>query len=169
MDPPGVFCPNLACPVRGQADHGNIRVHSQQTRRYRCTVCGQTFTASKGTAFYRLHRSAPLFVQVVTLLAYGCPPAAIVAAFGLDERTVAAWHQRAGTHSERIQQGLVEPPTCLRTCKPTSCASRSKIDILSACTGGSVVTPVAIGVPSWNEERTQLRRDTRPYSSQVPQ
>jgi transposase-like protein len=65
-------------------------VHSQKARRYRCTVYGRTFAASTGTAVYRLHRPALLFVQVATLLAYGCPPAAIMAAFGLDERTVAA-------------------------------------------------------------------------------
>jgi transposase-like protein len=56
MDSLGVFCPNLTCPARGQADQGNIRVHGPRTRRYRCTVCGQPFSASKGTAFYRLHR-----------------------------------------------------------------------------------------------------------------
>jgi hypothetical protein len=59
--------------------------------------------ASKGTAFYRLHLPAALFVQVVTLLANGCPTTAIVAAFGLDARTVAAWHQRAGAHSACVQ------------------------------------------------------------------
>jgi hypothetical protein len=59
--------------------------------------------ASKGTAFYRLHLPAALFVQVVTLLAYGCPTTAIGAAFGLDARTVAAWHQRAGAHSACVQ------------------------------------------------------------------
>jgi transposase InsO family protein len=33
---------------------------------------------------------------VLTLLAYGCPIPAIVAAFGLDERTVWEWRQKAG-------------------------------------------------------------------------
>lgn len=110
MDSRGVCCPNPACPASGQRDQGNIRMHGQQVPRYRCTVCGQTFTPTKGTALYRLHRPLPLFVQVVTLLAYGCPPPAIVAAFGLDERTVAAWQQRAGAHCERIQQTVVEQP-----------------------------------------------------------
>jgi transposase-like protein len=115
MDSPGVCCPNLACPARGQRDQGNIRVHSQMPRRYRCTVCRQTFTASKGTALYRLHRPASLFVQVVTLLAYGCPPEAIVAAFGLDERTASA-----------CSRGWSSSPTPSRACKLTSCGSRSR-------------------------------------------
>lgn len=110
MDSPGVFCPNLACPARGQANQGNIGVQSQHDRRYRCRVCGHPFAATRGTALSRLQRSVPLFVQVVTLLAYGCPPAAIVAAFDLDARTVAAWQQRAGAQCERVQQALVEQP-----------------------------------------------------------
>ena len=43
-----------------------------------------------------LRKPTALIVIVVTLLAYGCPVQAIVHAFGLDERTVAAWRDRAG-------------------------------------------------------------------------
>jgi transposase-like protein len=32
-------------------NEGNIHIHSQKKRRYRCTVCRQTFTESKGTLF----------------------------------------------------------------------------------------------------------------------
>jgi len=89
---------------------GNIGVHSRKQRRYICHVCGQTFTESKGTVFYRLRYSAEFVAQIVTLLAYGCPVQAIVAAFGLDERTVASWHSRAGKHCEEVHQHLVERP-----------------------------------------------------------
>lgn len=46
--------------------------------------------------------------MVVTLLAYGCPIQAIVAAFGLDERTVARWQQRAGAQGQRVHEHLVQ-------------------------------------------------------------
>jgi hypothetical protein len=36
-----------------------------------------------------MHKPKELVLTVVTLLAHGCPLQAIVAAFGLDERTVA--------------------------------------------------------------------------------
>jgi len=49
-------------------------------------------------------------VIVVPLLAYGCPVRAIVAAFGLDERTVVDWQERAGQHCEQAHQHLVEQP-----------------------------------------------------------
>jgi hypothetical protein len=45
---------------------------------------------------------------VITLLCHGCPTQAIVAAFGLDERTVARWFLEAGRHSQRIHEHLVE-------------------------------------------------------------
>jgi len=58
MDPTTVFCPNLACPARGQTGQGNIRPHSRKDKRFLCTACHKTFTATIGTAFYRL-RTAP--------------------------------------------------------------------------------------------------------------
>jgi hypothetical protein len=47
-------------------------------------------------------------MQVLTLLAYGCPVQAIVKAFGLDERTVCDWHRRAGQHCQQVHEHLVE-------------------------------------------------------------
>lgn len=55
-----------------------------------------------------LRRDSTLVVIVITLLAYGCPVQAIVQAYGLDERTVADWCDRAGRHCERIHQAIVE-------------------------------------------------------------
>jgi hypothetical protein len=47
-------------------------------------------------------------VLVLTLLSHGCPTQAIVAAFGLDERTVARWLVSAGQHCQRVHEHLVE-------------------------------------------------------------
>ena len=73
-----------------------------------CHTCGRTFAATTGTAFYRLRTAADLVTVVLTLLSHGCPPQAIVAAFALDERTVAAWLARAGTHCRQVQEHLVQ-------------------------------------------------------------
>jgi transposase-like protein len=110
MDPTTTFCPNLACPARGQTGQGNIGIHARKEQRYICQVCHKTFSASKGTVFYRLRTSAETVVTVVTLLAYGCPVQAIVAAFGLDERTVAAWWARSGRQGQAVHEHLVEQP-----------------------------------------------------------
>jgi transposase-like protein len=108
MDPQSQFCHNPDCPDRGRVGQGNIGVFSQKERRYKCQTCGRTFSQTKGTAFYRLRTAVDLVTLVVTLLCHGCPIQAIVAAFGLDERTVADWQARAGQHCQRVHEGLVE-------------------------------------------------------------
>jgi transposase-like protein len=110
MDPTTTFCPNPECPARGQAGEGNIRIHSRKDQRFLCTTCHKTFSATKGTAFYRLRTSAETVTLVVTLLAHGCPLQAIVIAFGVDERTVASWLARAGGQGQAVQEHLVEQP-----------------------------------------------------------
>src|SRR5436309_5772855 len=110
MDPHAVFCPNRDCPARGRTDQGNIGVHSRTQGRYRCRICGRTFAATTGTPFYRLRATPEVVIMVTTLLAHGCPARAIVAAFGLDERTVAAWLARAGDHCRAVHEDLVEEP-----------------------------------------------------------
>src|SRR5947209_7114032 len=108
MDPSAQFCPNLACGDKGRVGSGNIGIHSQKEQRYRCATCGKTFAATTGTPFYRLRHAADVVTVVLTLLCHGCPVQAIVATFGLDERTVTAWRHRAGTHGARVQSALVE-------------------------------------------------------------
>jgi transposase-like protein/IS1 family transposase len=110
MDPASTFCPHLACPARGQTGQGNIGIHSRKEQRFLCTECRKTFTATKGTALYRLRTSAETVSLVVTLMAHGCPLQAIVVAFGYDERTVACWLARAGVQGQAVQEHLVEQP-----------------------------------------------------------
>lgn len=108
MNPKDIFCPNIECPTRGQIGKGNIGKHSQKDQRYKCAVCQETFTATKGTIFYRLRTEPKIVLQVITLQAYGCPVQAIVQAFGLDERTVRDWWQRAGKHCQKVHEHKVE-------------------------------------------------------------
>jgi len=54
-----------------------------------------------------LRKPTELIVIVVTLVAYGCPIQAIVHAFGVDERTVASWRDRAGRHCQQVHQALI--------------------------------------------------------------
>jgi len=108
MEPSEQFCPNLACCTRGQIGLGNIQVHDRKRQRYRCKTCKHTFSARRGTMFEGLRKPSELIVIVVTLLAFGCPVQAIVQAYGLDERTVASWRDRAGQQCQRVHQAVVE-------------------------------------------------------------
>ena len=110
MDLATTFCPNPDCPARGQTGQGNLGIHSRKEQRLLCKQCHQTFTATKGTPFYRLRTPAETVSVVLTLMAHGCPLQAIVVAFGFDERTVAAWLARAGTQAQAVQEHLVEQP-----------------------------------------------------------
>ncbi|MHB8628172.1 MAG: transposase [Aggregatilineales bacterium] len=107
MNPKTEFCPTPECPDRGKVGAGNIVIHSPSEKRYYCKTCHKTFSERKGTALSSLKQDERQFVQVVTLLAHGCPTAAIVAAFELDERTVKAWYQRAGQQCEPVHETVV--------------------------------------------------------------
>jgi transposase-like protein len=102
------FCHHPGCPDRGVVGRGNLRSHSRKEGRFRCLTCGKTFALTRGTPHYRRHTPADLVTCVVTLLCHGCPPQAIVAAYGLDERTVAAWRRSAGRHSQRLHETVVQ-------------------------------------------------------------
>ena len=110
MNPTTVFCPNLACPARGQVGQSHVRSHARKDQRFLCTACHKTFAATKGTVFSRLRTAAETVSLIITLLAHGCPLQAIVAAFGFNERTVAAWWRRAGCQGQAVQEHLVEQP-----------------------------------------------------------
>ncbi len=106
MDPSCVSCPNLACPDKGVVGADTIRIHARAQGRYRCRTCRRTFVATVNTPLYRLHHPEATLTLVLTLLLHGCPIVAIVAAFGLDERTVRAWLHKAGAHAALLHDGM---------------------------------------------------------------
>lgn len=110
MNPQEQFCPKPGCHASGKIGNGNIVIHSRKERRYKCTCCGKTFSERTGTAVHGIKKPLELFTQVTTLLAHGCPLQAIVAAFDLDERTVADWQQRAGEHCQQVHEHLLRQP-----------------------------------------------------------
>jgi len=114
MDPQQSFCPNLDCPARGHTGRGNLKIHCRKRRRYRCTECGKTFSARRGTPFYHAKTSPAIITQVLTLIAYGCPIGAIEAAFDLQRRTVRGWILKAGLHCQALHEQLVLQPQVLQ-------------------------------------------------------
>lgn len=108
MDPRNQWCHNRRCRAYGRPAEGHVVIHSRKERRYQCKRCRRTFTETKDTALYRVHKPRWLVLAVVTLLAYGCPVQAIVAAFELDERTVARWQRESGLQCRRVHEHLVE-------------------------------------------------------------
>ena len=83
MNPQKQFCHNQDCWAYGRKGEKHIVIHSHKEKRYRCKRCRRTFTQTKATTLYRLHKPQELVFVVLTLLAYGSPIQAIVAAFNL--------------------------------------------------------------------------------------
>jgi transposase-like protein len=108
MDASKQFCPNEACSARGKRGAGNISIHGRKRPRYKCQTCGKTFSARRGTVLEGLRTPEEVVMKAILLLAYGCPPQAIVHAFGVDERTVADWQRRAGKHCQQVHETLVQ-------------------------------------------------------------
>ena len=102
MRPELVVCPNSTCGASGRCG-----VHSIKERRYKCHACGTTFAETTGTPLFGLKHPLWLVLLILALLAHGCPVPAIVCAFGLDERTVADWQQKAGRHAKAVHQQVV--------------------------------------------------------------
>ncbi len=110
MNPQDVWCPNLACPARGQLGQGNVGVHSRKERRYHCRVCAKAFGARTGTLFHRRRTDEALIVLVITLVSWGCPLVAIEHGLGLQPQTVRDWLEAAGQHAEAVHHAQVVQP-----------------------------------------------------------
>ena len=94
-----------------------------------------------GTPFYRLQTAVETVTLVLTLLAHGCPLQAIIAAFGCDERTVAAWQAKAGAHCQQVHEHLVRQGTLdLRHVQAD--------ELWVKMVGGRVWMALALAVPS---------------------
>jgi transposase-like protein len=159
MNPEQACCPNPDCPARGQSGRGNISIHSRKEARYRCRECGKTFAATSGTPLYRVQKATDLFVTVITLLAHGCPVQAIVAAFGLDERTVSSWQQKAGTHCQRVLEQLVEQPRQLGEVQADELRVKIQGAVVWLASAICVQTRLWLGgAVSHERDRTLIRR-----------
>jgi hypothetical protein len=60
-----------------------------------------------GTMYEGLRSPEWVITVVLILVSSGCPVQAIVRAFDLDERTIARWIERAGTHCEQVHAELI--------------------------------------------------------------
>ena len=150
-----LFCPNSSCPASGHTGQGNLWIHSRTPLRYRCTVCGKTFRPTTGTPLAHKQIDHAHIAQVLTLIAHGCPEAAIPPAFGYAIRTVRRWVHDAGTHAECVHQVLVVQP------RPTMHVQADELRI--RLHGGVVWVAMAIMV----QTRLWLGATLRPQRDQA--
>jgi transposase-like protein len=159
MRSPDVFCPNMACPARGQAGQGNIHVHSKTRSRFKCQVCGKTFSARAGTIFFRRRTDAEIIIRVVTLVGHGCPIPAIEAAFGFQAQTVREWLEAAGQHCEQVHHAQVVQPRDLQQVQADEIRLKTQAGVLWVAMALMVTTRLWLGgVVSPTRDRSLIQR-----------
>jgi transposase-like protein len=106
----GTFCPNEECPHYAKVDEGNIIKFGKSKRgvqRYRCKICGTTFSATRGTLFYRKHAPLKDILETLALLAEGVRISSLSRAKGFKEDTILRWLREAARHSEAVEEALL--------------------------------------------------------------
>lgn len=106
----GSFCLNEQCEDYQKVGHGNMMKYGKTdtgVQRYRCKTCGKSFTETKGTMFYRLRHSEEEVVECMAMVGDRSSLAAIHRIKGIKEETVINWLDRAASHVEQFEEGIV--------------------------------------------------------------
>ena len=110
----GDFCPNQTCPdygkLQGEQSKRNIKKYGRTrngTQRFQCKSCGRTFTATKGTIFYRRRTPMPEILKVLALTAEGTRISTLARIKGHKEDTILNWLEEAGNHTSSIKAALL--------------------------------------------------------------
>ena len=104
-------CRNPECSLHRNVEcshiirYGFYRTTAGKRRRYRCVGCGQTFSTTKGTPYYRLQHRRTTFDTVVTLNVEGVNMSAIARVERLAWNTVARWLERAASVCRQFSHG----------------------------------------------------------------
>jgi transposase-like protein len=107
----GTFCPKKECRHYAKVDEGNLIKFGrsrQGVQRYQCRSCGTTFTATRGTFFYRKHTPLKDILETLALLAEGVGISSLSRAKGFKEETILSWLREASRHSEAVEGVLLE-------------------------------------------------------------
>jgi len=103
----GSFCLNKACEDYQKINHGNMVKNGKTDKgvqRYLCKTCKKSFTATKGTMFYRCRHSEEEIVECMAMLGDRSSLAAIHRIKGIKEETVCKWIEKACNHIEQFKQ-----------------------------------------------------------------
>jgi hypothetical protein len=107
----GQFCPNEACELYGEIEAAQIIRFGKTkhgTQRYRCKACGQTFTGTYGTVFYRRQATRETILETLALLAEGVRISSISRAKGIKEDTILDWLRAAAQQAADVEEVLLK-------------------------------------------------------------
>ena len=108
-------CQNEKCQDFKKYGEGNIIRHSKyktrqgRRRRYLCKTCKKTFCSTKGTRYYRLHKSRSIFDEVVQMTVEGVGISSILRIKRCAWNSIASWQylacQAAGKFNDHKLKG----------------------------------------------------------------
>jgi transposase-like protein len=109
----GDYCPNEVC-----SDYGKQQSEQQQNiirfgktkasrQRFRCKTCGDTFTETKGTIFYRRRTAEDEIIEALAFLAEGSRISSVARVKGHKADTILDWLRDAAEHAEAIEEMLL--------------------------------------------------------------
>jgi transposase-like protein len=106
----GTFCPNEECHHHAKVNEASIIKFGktkQGVQRYQCKSCKTTFTATRGTLFYRKRTPLKDILETLALLAEGVRISSLSRAKGFKEDTILSWLRQAARHSEAVEEVLL--------------------------------------------------------------
>lgn len=106
----GEFCPNEACESYGQVKESHIVRYGTTAagvQRYQCRRCGKSFTATKGTIFYRKQTPRKDILETLAMLAEGMRISSISRVKGFKEDTILSWLREASNHAAQVEAVLM--------------------------------------------------------------
>lgn len=110
----GEYCPNESCADFGKLQEENNQQNIRKfgktkngTQRYQCVSCRQSFTATKGTLFYRRRTPMKEILEALAMVAEGMRISSVSRVKGHKEETISDWLQEAGNHIEKVEAILL--------------------------------------------------------------
>ena len=106
----GESCLNPECQHYGETGLGNIINFGrtkQGQQRYRCNRCKQTYSARKGTMFYRKRTPEETILKSLTMVARGARLSSVSHTQDLKPETVGGWVLEAGAHAGQLEEALL--------------------------------------------------------------
>lgn len=95
--------PTARRPIR----HAAFRTRTGRRSRWRCGVCGRTFTTTTGTVYHRLQSTPEEFDRVIQMAIEGMSKAGIARTVGRSVSTITRWLERGARAASRFNDTVI--------------------------------------------------------------
>jgi len=102
-----INCPYQECKSHLEGVKRQIIWWQKKKGRFKCKVCGRTFTRKTKTFFDQKKHSPATIVEVLLLLAEGMSVRGLARVKGLKPETIIRWRREAAQHLEELEHFMV--------------------------------------------------------------